>query len=216
MPLFRLDTRQQEADLAVAMQEYEVAQTSYENQKKQFFYYKRLKNKAAVSEQEYTNAFYAMREAKQRLDVACANIKRIKTIIERSWIMAPTDGVVLQANARVGEFANVNPFDRKPLMIFGNTTTFQLRVSVAEEDSWRIIKGAAATAFVRGNPSIQIPLSFGYIEPYIIPKQQLTGSDLERVDTRVLQIVYTFDPQDLPLYIGQLLDVYVEAKPSKV
>lgn len=215
-PLFRLDTRQLEADLAAANEELRLACTSYTNLKTQFLYFKQLENKAAVSKQQYTQAYYAMKEARDRVGVATANVERIKTAITRSYIIAPIDGTVLQANARAGEFANVNPFDRVQLMIFGDTSLYQLRVNVAEEDAWRVMKGAPATAFVRGNPSLQIPLSFRYIEPYIIPKEVLTGADIERVDTRVLQVIYTFDPHNIPIYIGQLLDVYVEAKPSAV
>lgn len=215
MPLFKLDTRQQEADLQKAIQEFKVAKTVYENQKIQFQYYRNLKDKSAVSQQQYTQALYAMKQALEQVKVTLANIISIKTFITRSTIIAPIDGKVLQSNARLGEFANVNPFNQTSLMIFGDTRTYQLRVNVAEEDAWRVIKGSPATAFVRGNSGIQIPLSFSYIEPYIIPKQQLTGSDIERIDTRVLQIIYTFNPQDLPIYIGQLLDVYLEAKPSK-
>jgi hypothetical protein len=71
-------------------------------------------------------------------------------------------------------------------------------------------------AYVRGNSSISMPLKFSYIEPLIVPKQTLTGSDFERVDTRVLQVVYLFEKNSHPVYIGQLLDVYMEAKPSRV
>lgn len=215
MPLFKLDTRQQEADLQKAIQEFKVAKTVYENQKIQFQYYRNLKDKSAVSQQQYTQALYAMKQALEQVKVTLANIISIKTFITRSTIIAPIDGKVLQSNVRLGEFANVNPFNQTSLMIFGDTRIYQLRVNVAEEDAWRVIQGSPATAFVRGNSGIQIPLSFSYIEPYIIPKQQLTGSDIERIDTRVLQIIYTFNPQDLPIYIGQLLDVYLEAKPSK-
>ncbi len=215
-PLFRLDTRQQEANLKAALQELHLACTDYENKKIEFHYFKSLQDKAAVSKQEYTKSYYAMKLARDRVCIAKANVQRIKTMITRSSIIAPTDGIVLQNNARVGEFANVNPFDRIPLMIFGKTNAYQIRVNIAEEDAWRVMKGAPATAFVRGNSSIQIPLQFNYIEPYIIPKQVLAGSDAERVDTRVLQIVYTLNPQNLPIYVGQLLDVYVEAKPSRI
>ena len=33
------------------------------------------------------------------------------------------------------------------------------------------------------------------------------------VDTRVLQVLYRFEKGDLPVYAGQVLDVFVEAKP---
>jgi len=38
----------------------------------------------------------------------------------------------------------------------------------------------------------------------------VTGDSTERVDSRVLQIVYSFDPAKLPVYVGQWLDVYIE------
>ena len=214
-PLFKLDTRQFEADLRAALAELELAETELENQTKQFSFFEQLKDKSAVSQQEYIRAFYAKKEAQERVDVARANSERIKTTIERALIKAPGDGQVLQENAKVGEFANVNPFDREHLIIFGNTDKVQIRVNVAEEDAWRVIPNAPATAYVRGNASIEIPIEFSFIEPFIVPKQSLTGSDFERVDTRVLQIVYEFDKKEYPVYVGQLLDVYIEAKPSR-
>ncbi len=53
-------------------------------------------------------------------------------------------------------------------------------------------------------------------EPYIIPKTSLTGQTIERVDTRVLQVLYRFQKGDFPIYAGQLLDVYIEALPNSV
>jgi hypothetical protein len=49
------------------------------------------------------------------------------------------------------------------------------------------------------------------VEPYVIPKQSLTGDNSERVDTRVLQVIYAL-PEKMasPLYVGQQMDVYIE------
>jgi hypothetical protein len=55
-----------------------------------------------------------------------------------------------------------------------------------------------------------------YTEPYIVPKKSLSGSDIERVDTRVLEVVYQFNREDLPVFMGQLLDIYIEAKPNEI
>jgi hypothetical protein len=41
----------------------------------------------------------------------------------------------------------------------------------------------------------------------------LTGDTTQRTDTRVLQAIYSFDPASLPLYVGQLMDVFIEAAP---
>ena len=214
-PLFKLDTRHLEAQLKHAIQEKKIALTDYENQKNQYSFYKRLKNKTAVSEQAYKAAFYAMELARERVASSASNINIIKTDIERSTTRAPIDGEVLQVNIKVGQFANSNPVNQTPLLLFGDTKTYNLRINIDEEDAWRFIKGTPATAFVLGNANIFIPLTFVYLEPYIIPKVSLSGSDIERVDTRVLQVVYQFPRKEYPVYAGQLLDVYIEARPSE-
>jgi hypothetical protein len=48
-------------------------------------------------------------------------------------------------------------------------------------------------------------------KPYIVPKTSLTGSSVERVDTRVLQIIYRFPrTAQTGIYVGQQLDLYLE------
>ncbi len=63
----------------------------------------------------------------------------------------------------------------------------------------------------RGNGSLKIPLEFVRFEPYVIPKKSLTGDSTERVDTRVLQVIYRVKDQNAPLHVGQQMDVYIEA-----
>ncbi len=46
----------------------------------------------------------------------------------------------------------------------------------------------------------------------MIPKVNLTGSNTERVDTRVLQVIYALpDERPMDVYVGQQMDVYLEA-----
>jgi len=42
-------------------------------------------------------------------------------------------------------------------------------------------------------------------------KKALTGDNTERVDTRVLQVIYAVEPGKLPVYVGQQLDVFIRA-----
>ena len=101
---------------------------------------------------------------------------------------------MLQVNLRLGEFAQAGPLST-PLMLLGNVDELHVRVDVDENDAWRVGRDAAATAYVRGNPSIKHASKLVRIEPYVIPKKSLTGDSTERVDTRVLQVIYAFDPQ---------------------
>ena len=98
-------------------------------------------------------------------------------------------------------------------MLIGRTSVLHIRVDVDENEASRVRAGARAVAYVRGNSSIMTPLDFVRIEPYIVPKRSLTGDTTERVDTRVLQVLYAFDPKGLPVYVGQQMDVYVDAPP---
>ncbi|MFA6046223.1 MAG: hypothetical protein WC718_14665, partial [Phycisphaerales bacterium] len=95
----------------------------------------------------------------------------------------------------------------------GAVHPLHVRVDVDEHDSWRVDAGAKAFAYARGNKDINTPLEFVRFEPYVVPKKSLTGDSAERVDTRVLQVIYRFDPKDLPLFVGQQVDVFIKAAP---
>jgi hypothetical protein len=98
----------------------------------------------------------------------------------------------------------------EPLILLGNLDRLHVRVDIDENDAWRFSKTAPAVAFVRGNPSLRTELQFEYIEKYVIPKRSLTGDSTERVDTRVMQIVYSFKGDTLVVFPGQLMDVFIE------
>jgi hypothetical protein len=99
----------------------------------------------------------------------------------------------------------------QPLMLMGRIDKLVVRTDVDENDAWRVHPGARAVGFLRGNRDIKVALSFFRVEPYVVPKKSLTGDTTERVDTRVLQVLFTFDRGDLPIYAGQQLDVYIDA-----
>lgn len=139
-----------------------------------------------------------------------AQVAAARTDLERLLVRASVDGTVLQVKTRAGEYAQTGPA-QDPLMMLGRTDVLHIRVDVDENEASRIRAGADAIAYVRGNSSIQTPLRFVRIEPYIVPKRSLTGDTTERVDTRVLQVLYAFDPADLPVYVGQQMDVYISA-----
>jgi HlyD family secretion protein len=63
---------------------------------------------------------------------------------------------------------------------------------------------------VKGDSLTPFPLKFVRIEPFVIPKQSLTGASTERVDTRVLQVIYELPvPEGKQLYVGQQVDVMI-------
>ena len=84
-------------------------------------------------------------------------------------------------------------------------------VDIDENDAWRVQPNAPARAFVRGNPQLQVALRFENIEPYVVAKTSLTGQSTERSDVRVLQVIYSFERSSVPVYLGQQMDVFIEA-----
>jgi len=87
-----------------------------------------------------------------------------------------------------------------------------VRVDIDENDAWRFDKNSKAVAYLRGNRNFKTDLVPAYVEPYVVPKKSLTGDSTEQVDTRVLQALYSFDRNQLPVYVGQQMDVFIEAK----
>ena len=149
--------------------------------------------------------------AQADLASAEAQAAQTETEIARLTVRAPAKGTVLQVNVRAGEFAPAGAL-QTPLMLFGPLERIHLRVDVDENDAWRFRKDAAAIAFVRGNRELKVELKFERVEPYVIPKRSLTGDSTERVDTRVMQAVYSFERHKLPVYVGQQMDVFIEVK----
>ena len=144
-----------------------------------------------------------------RIASAEAQLHRAKVQLDLLTIRAPRDGLILQVNTRAGEYAA--PTSVEPILILGQTEELQLRADIDEDNASRVRTGMAAKAYIKGRRDIEVPLRFVRIEPYIVPKKSLTGESSERVDTRVLQIIYRFDrPTGASIYVGQQMDVFLE------
>lgn len=150
---------------------------------------------------------------------AKARVDAQQVEIERLAVRAPVAGTVLQVNLRVGEFAPAGPSglstsSAQPLLLLGDLSTMHVRVDIDENDAWRFAPGAKGVAYVRGNRELSVPIEFVRVDPYVLPKRSLTGEATERVDTRVLQVIYRFDPKALVVYVGQQMDVFLDVQPT--
>jgi multidrug efflux pump subunit AcrA (membrane-fusion protein) len=147
-----------------------------------------------------------------RTDVgrAEAEVAKIETELDRLVVRALVAGRVLQVNVRPGEFVGAPP--GQPLVILGNIERLHVRVDIDEFDIPRFAETAKASAVPRGSLQERYPLEFVRVEPFVVPKKSLTGDNTERVDTRVLQVIYSCDPTGRPpLFVGQQVEVYLEA-----
>jgi HlyD family secretion protein len=96
------------------------------------------------------------------------------------------------------------------MILLGRAKPLYVRVDVDEHEAWRVQPEANAIAAVRGNAELKTPLRFVRFEPFVLPKKSLTGDSTERVDTRVLQVIYRLEREDLRLFVGQQMDVFIE------
>lgn len=140
-------------------------------------------------------------------------VAQVETDIERLTIRAPGAGRVLKINVRPGEFAPSGVL-AAPLIVFGDTSTLHVRADVDEQEAHLVRAAAVAWASPRGDGGRRIPLEFVRFEPLVMPKRQLTGDVVERVDTRVLQVVYRALPSDpegaaRELFVGQQMDIFI-------
>ena len=140
---------------------------------------------------------------------AQAQVDKARTELERLIVRALVDGEVLQVNVRPGEFVGTPP--NQPLIVLGNIAALHVRVDIDEYDIPRYRPGTPAQAMLKGDATRRFPMTFVRVEPYVIPKRSLTNDSTERVDTRVLQVIYKLDPQGERFYVGQQLDVFFEA-----
>ncbi|MDX2130656.1 MAG: biotin/lipoyl-binding protein [Planctomycetota bacterium] len=214
------------------------AEASLADQRDQLRKWEQITDARARSEDEISRRRFAVQMSEARLEAARAEValleagtwsyelgvaeaqvvqakaaaESVRVEIERRIVRSPLNARVLQVNLRAGEFAAAGTLSTPHIMI-GAVDPLHVRVDVDEHDAWRVRAGARARAFARGNKDISTELEFVRFEPFVVPKRSLTGDSVERVDTRVLQVIFRFPPRDLPLFVGQQVDVFIEAPP---
>ncbi len=135
-------------------------------------------------------------------------------------VKAPIAGVVLSVYAATGSYVSpqgaydpyTQAFDQ--LVIMGPPQDYlAVRCFVDEimvsrlPSKWHI----TAQMSIAGT-DIKVPLEFVRVQPYVSPKIELSNQRQEKVDLRVLPVLFRFQKQDIPVYPGQLVDVYIGKK----
>jgi HlyD family secretion protein len=211
-PLFTLDDRAPRAELALAEARVRSAEVALADARDQAARAARSLERQASSEADATRKRFAVELASARLLEARATIGQIATEIERLSVTSPIDGTVWRVNIRAGEYAQAGPL-ASPLIVLGDGSVLHVRVEIDQTDAHRVRPDAPAVGNLRGDGGRQAPLRFVRFEPLVQPKRALTGDGTERVDTRVLEVIYALDPGALGAFVGQQMDVFVEAAP---
>jgi RND family efflux transporter MFP subunit len=211
--LFKIDDRDLQAQLLPSIARVKEARANLAMARSQLTLVQSVPDRRAISVEELVNRRSSVTIDEAGVELANAQVEDIRMEIERRTIHALVSGRVLQIQTRLGEFAQAGVLST-PLMLLGrDSPKLHVRVDIDQNDAWRFKRGAQAVGFVRGNSRLKTPLQFVRIEPYVIPKVSLTGQSAELVDTRVLQVVYSFDHAAVPVFVGQQMDVYIQAEP---
>ena len=176
----------------------------------------------SVSKFTLDDAINAAKVAAANLEVNEKNYNSAKALLAWYAIKAPADGKVLAIQAAVGGYAvssqgtydtYTQSFD--PIIVMGPSGDYvSVRCYIDEILIHRLKLGSQMEArmFIRGT-NISVPLQYVRVQPYVSPKIELSDERLERVDVRVLPVIFRFAKSDkLPVYPGQLVDVYVAEK----
>lgn len=227
-PLFVVDDRAvrarlQEANAAIgeARAAIREAQTAKSTAQQQLALYRNIDDPAAVSQSEVIRAEGEASAASSRLDLARARLTAAqasagsaRTELGRLTVRAPIAGEILAVNIRPGEFVSTQGGSSTPFIQMGETRPLHVRIDVDENEAVRLAIGAEATVSPRGAASEQVKAKFVRAEPQVVPKRQLTNSAAERVDVRVLQVIYELPNSDL-FRVGQQVDAFIPAKNSE-
>jgi multidrug resistance efflux pump len=235
--LARLDAMPRQEELPQAEAAVKEAKADWENWEQQWARGEELLTRNAIAEEDFVARKQSAIQARERynsavaaldllkagawsydkqvaqaaVDRAKAQVQQVETDLDRLTTRALVDGEVLQVNVRPGEFVGAPP--GQALIVLGNVQQLHVRVDIDEYDIPRFIPDAPARATLKGQPKESFPLKFVRVEPYVIPKKSLTGDNTERVDVRVLQVIYEIDTQGKRLFVGQQLDVFIDASP---
>ena len=139
-------------------------------------------------------------------------------LLDKYIIKAPADGVILSINTATGGYVSTQgAYDTytqgfNPVLVMGSPQTYiGVRCYIDEILVHRLPQGPQMNArmSIRGT-DISIPLEYVRLQPYVSPKIELSNQRTERVDVRVLPVIFRFEkPKNLSLYPGQLVDVFI-------
>lgn len=164
---------------------------------------------------------YDIDNQQKQYDALSSAYQSSSALLAKYTIRAPIDGVLLSLNTSTGNYIssqgvyNTYTQGNTPVMVMGADQDYlDVRCYIDEILINRLpdFKNIKAQMSVRGT-DLKVPLEFLRVQPYVSPKIALSDQRQERVDLRVLPIVFRFQHKDgMRIYPGQLVDVYVSHK----
>jgi HlyD family secretion protein len=139
-------------------------------------------------------------------------------LLGKYTIRAAADGVVMAVNAAPGGLVSTqgawDPYSQSlaPALVLSSV---QEHLAVRCYVDEILVSKLPAAGHIRAQMSIRgtdakVPLEFVRIQPYVSPKLELSNQRTEKVDLRVLPVIFRFvPPKGVTAYPGQLVDVFI-------
>ena len=209
----RATVEQQKSQIELASASLKSAQDQLDKQRKSYEL-----NPRSVSQSDLDNAENAVKVAKANVEVMRKQCDLGLTLLSKYAIKAPADGSILSINTAVGSYISAqgtyNSYSQgfDPVLVMGSSQTYiVVRCYIDEILISRLPQASQMNArmSIRGT-NISIPLEYVRVQPYVSPKIELSSQRTERVDVRVLPVIFRFERRkDIDVYPGQLVDVYI-------
>jgi multidrug resistance efflux pump len=211
-----------EAGIAQARAAIAEAQAAEGTASRNLALFRSVGDPAAVSRAEIIRAEGEVSTARSRAGTARAQLAAAQAVaasarteLGRLTVTAPISGTILRAEIKAGEFvtAGNQGGNSTPFLQMGETRPLHVRIDIDEDEIAKLEPGAAAFVSPRGSADRQVQARFVRAEPLVIPKRSLTNSAAERVDVRVLQVIFALpDDKDDLFRIGQQVDAFIPAR----
>ena len=160
---------------------------------------------------------YDIASQQKQYEALSKGYESANALLAKYTVRAQSDGIVLTLNAAPGSYVSAQgAYDSYtqalgPLLVIGAPQTYlAVRCYVDEilvsrlPTAWHI----RAQMSIRGTDT-KVPLEFVRVQPYVSPKIELSNQRQEKVDLRVLPVIFRFRKQDETVYPGQLVDVFI-------
>ncbi len=161
---------------------------------------------------------YDINNQERQYNALTKSASSASALLAKYTLRAPNDGVVLAISPTAGSFVSgQGAYDSytqgmAPVLVMGSPHShLNVRCYVDEILVPRLpgVTKMKAQMSVRGS-NVKIPLEYVRMQPVVSPKIELSDQRLERVDVRVLPIIFRLEkPKDVNLYPGELVDVYI-------
>jgi multidrug resistance efflux pump len=153
---------------------------------------------------------HELRAADAQIALEKTRVEHAQTMLQRTLLQAPADGLVLRVRCEPGEI--VGPESAEPLIVMADVSQLHVRAYVEEMDAPVIRKGQRAYAVTDGLPDLQ---HWGMViscSPCMVSKTQFSNRADERVDVKVREVVLQLNKsiEENQLIVGLPVDVYIE------